>query len=125
MQKRSHKRDAIYEVLCSTKAHPSAEWIYSQVKQDIPDLSLATVYRNLKLFIDIGRAVSIAVVGGQARYDANTKPHPHFICTKCDAVIDIDCAGARVNTAEIEEDFGLKIQSQFLLLYGTCSECSV
>lgn len=49
-RKRSKKRDAILSCLCSTDTHPSAEWIYHRLKPQIPDLSLATVYRNLALF---------------------------------------------------------------------------
>ena len=47
VRKHSHKRDAILECLRCTTSHPTAEWVYTQLKPTIPDLSLATVYRNL------------------------------------------------------------------------------
>ena len=50
MQKKSRKRDAILACVCSTDTHPTAEWVYTQLKPDIPDLSLGTVYRNLAMF---------------------------------------------------------------------------
>ena len=50
IQKKSRKRDAILACVCSTDTHPTAEWVYTQLKPDIPDLSLGTVYRNLAMF---------------------------------------------------------------------------
>ncbi len=89
-RKFSRKREAILDVLRSTKTHPTAEWVYSRLKPAYPDLSLATVYRNLSLFLSEGRAISVGNVNGQERYDANVAPHPHFICDICGEVMDMD-----------------------------------
>ena len=77
-RKRSKKRDAILSCLCSTDTHPSAEWIYHRLKPQIPDLSLATVYRNLALFQREGRIISVGVVQNLERFDANVHPHAHL-----------------------------------------------
>lgn len=71
----SPKREAILECLRSTTCHPSAEWVYSQLKPRIPDLSLATVYRNLARFRAEGAVQVIGCVDGEDRYDGNTAPH--------------------------------------------------
>ena len=63
-RKHSKKRDAIYECVRSTKTHPSAEWVYSRLKPEIPDLSLGTVYRNLAMFKQEGDIISVGTVGG-------------------------------------------------------------
>ena len=89
-QKHFRKRDAILEYLRSTKAHPSAETIFTALKPQIPDLAMGTVYRNLTLFKEKGLVSSVATVSGVERFDANTNPHVHFICSGCDAVIDLD-----------------------------------
>ena len=89
-QKHFRKRDAILQSLRSTKAHPSAEMLFTQLKPEIPDLSLGTVYRNLSLFKKQGLASSIATVSGVERFDGNTEPHVHFICNDCEAVIDLE-----------------------------------
>ena len=68
--KHFRKRDAILTCLRSTDTHPSAEWIYENVRQEIPDISLATVYRNLALFREDGEIISVATVAGQERFDA-------------------------------------------------------
>ena len=87
--KNFRKRNAILSYLRGTNAHPSAETIYSDLKQEIPDLSMATVYRNLTKFRQEGMVQCVATVKGVERYDGYTDPHVHFICRHCDAVIDL------------------------------------
>ena len=89
-QKHFKKRDAILDYLKKSKAHPSAETIYTDLKTEIPDLAMGTVYRNLTLFKEKGLVSSVATVSGVERFDANTDPHVHFICQGCDAVIDLN-----------------------------------
>ena len=88
-QKNFRKRSAILEYLRCNNAHPSAETVYTDLKAQIPDLSMGTVYRNLNLFRQQGLVTSVATVKGVERFDANTDPHVHFICSDCDAVIDL------------------------------------
>ena len=67
IRKRSKKRDAILACICGTDCHPSAEWVYTQLKPQIPDLSLGTVYRNISMFREEGTIVSVGVVNGLER----------------------------------------------------------
>ena len=87
--KNFRKRNAIFECLCRSKSHPSAEAIYNELKPTIPDLSLGTVYRNLNLFREQGSVICVATVDGVERFDGNVSPHVHFICRHCTAVIDL------------------------------------
>ena len=73
-RKHSRKRDAILECLRCTTSHPTAEWVYTQLKPTIPDLSLATVYRNLAMFKDEGTIDSVGVYNGLERFDFRTDP---------------------------------------------------
>ena len=116
--RKSKKRDAIYEALCSTTAHPSAEWLYSQLKSQIPDLSLGTVYSNLSVFKQNGTAICVGVVDGKERFDGNVSPHAHFVCRTCDAVIDI----WDISLPEHPELPG-NIESWQLNYYGICENC--
>ena len=109
--KHFRKRDAILDYLRQSTAHPSAETIYTDLKTQIPDLAMGTVYRNLTLFKQQGLATSVATVSGVERFDGNTAPHVHFICTDCNAVIDLhemqvpdtlrsmaaDCCGGQID----------------------------
>lgn len=122
--KNFRKRNAIYDCLCQSKAHPSAETIYTQLKQQIPDLSLGTVYRNLTLFKNQGLAISVATVNGVERFDGNTAPHVHFICNGCSAVIDLeDMEVPRALCTIAENSCGGHIADCQLTFTGTCRNC--
>ena len=120
-RKHSKKRDAIYECVRSTKTHPSAEWVYSRLKPEIPDLSLGTVYRNLNLFQQEGRLISVGVVTGLERFDACTTPHAHFICTHCGAVIDVD--GTDPPEHLISQVHCGAVRECVLTFTGICNSC--
>ncbi len=121
--RRSVKRDAILKALLQSKSHPSAEHIYNLLKQELPDLSLGTVYRNLSLFREEGLSISVGVVKGQERFDGNVSPHSHLFCS-CGAVVDIDGIG-------IDEELDIKasllsgceITGHEIVFHGLCPEC--
>ena len=123
-KKHFRKRDAILTCLQQSKAHPSAETIFNQLKPEIPDLSMGTVYRNLNLFKQQGLAVSIATVNGVERFDGNTAPHVHFLCAGCDAVIDLDTmAVPEALTSVAQKCCGGSVSSCCLSFTGLCREC--
>lgn len=115
----SRKRSAVYEVLRSTKSHPTAEWIYEQVKLAYPDISLGTVYRNLAMFKAAGEIISVGVVAGQERFDADVSPHSHFVCRLCNSVIDVaeDAAQPMAKAA-----CG-RVESCEIIYRGICKSC--
>ena len=88
--KYSRQRESIKEYLMSTKEHPTADMVYLHVKQEFPNISLGTVYRNLNLLADIGEIIKISTLNGGDRFDGTTTPHYHFFCTDCGAVLDLD-----------------------------------
>ena len=115
------KRNAILECLQSTTEHPSAEMVHQMLQAEHPDISLATVYRNLTHFKNQGQIMSVATVKGVERFDANTDAHVHFICSNCDSVIDLhQIPMPRYNP---EECGGCRVESCSLTLTGLCSDC--
>src|SRR5262245_14543887 len=86
------QRLAVYQMLASTEAHPSAEEVYRAIKPGMPSLSLGTVYRTLELLESHGIVSRIYTNGDQARFDANLEPHHHLVCVACQKVIDYDDA---------------------------------
>jgi len=123
-KRRSKKRDAILELIKSTKVHPSAEWIYETLKEEFPDLSLGTVYRNLAEFREEGKLMSVGYINGRERFDGETNPHGHFKCSCCGSVIDTE--GVKISPQilkEVEEQTGGKISAEEVSFYGMCSEC--
>ncbi len=125
VRKHSKKRDAILSCLRGTDTHPSAEWVYARLKPQIPDLSLATVYRNLSLFKETGEIISLGTVNGLERFDGRTDPHVHFACTCCGAVVDLpEIPVPGELTAAAERQAGGKIDECRLTFYGRCAACA-
>ena len=87
--KQFRKRSAILACLRETNTHPSAEMLHQMLQPEHPDISLATVYRNLALFKNQGIIQSLGTVGGIERFDGNTDPHVHFICNRCHSITDL------------------------------------
>ena len=124
LRNNSVKRDAILEKFRSTDTHPSAEWVYHELKHDFPDLSLGTVYRNISLFRQEGQLVSCGTVSGQERFDATTEPHAHFICTDCGAVIDVDIEIDDGSLYQhVSDKYGFAAQFHNLTFKGLCKHC--
>ena len=119
VRKHSRKRDAILECLRCTTSHPTAEWVYTQLKPRIPDLSLATVYRNLARFRAEGTVQVIGCVDGEDRYDGNTALHGHFVCRTCGAVIDLP--PIPVDAPDLAQ-VGRQ-ESYSVTFYGRCNQC--
>lgn len=123
--KHFRKRDAILTCLRQTTVHPSAEWVYAKLKPEYPDLSLGTVYRNLALFKQQGLITSLGTVNGVERFDGNIAPHVHFVCTGCDAVIDLPKVQVPESlNSSAEESVGGTVNSCQLTFTGKCSQCS-
>ena len=122
--KHFRKRDAILSCIKGTDVHPSADWVYSQLKPQIPDLSIGTVYRNLALFKEQGDIVSLGTVQGVERFDGNTKPHVHFICTGCGRVDDLpQMEVPQAFCSEAASQTGGQVECCQLTFSGRCSQC--
>ena len=122
--KQFRKRNAIMECLKATDLHPSAETVHEMLHAEHPDISLATVYRNLALFKKQGLIQSIGTVNGIERFDANTQPHVHFICTGCDAVLDFPQVEVpQTLGGKAEKDTGCRIEGCQLTFTGLCKKC--
>ena len=122
--KHFRKRDAILNCVRSTTTHPSADWVFEHVRTEVPDISLATVYRNLSLFKDQGLIASLGTVKGVERFDGNTNPHVHFICTGCGAVVDLPeiSVPEELNSA-VARSSGGQVDNCQLSFTGLCGEC--
>ena len=123
--KQFRKRNAILACLQGTTSHPSAEMVHQMLQKEHPDISLATVYRNLARFKSQGLVSSVATVRGVERFDAMTHPHVHFICSSCDAVMDLpqmEIPGSL--SKEAETISGCHVQDCRLTFTGLCGKCA-
>ena len=123
-RRQSKKRNAILELIRASRIHPTAMWVYEQLKPQQPGLSLGTVYRNLKILQEEGSIVSAAVIKGEECFDGEIRPHSHAVCTRCGSIRDLP-----VNTeTEIFSGFSVKIPDFAIdirntVFYGLCNRC--
>ncbi len=121
--KRSKQREAILETLYSTTTHPTADWIYDEVRKKIPNISLGTVYRNLNVLSSENKITKISTIGEQCRYDGDVHPHNHFVCKICQKVMDIDVDYDNSISVDAEKSFDGIIEYHTLLFFGVCKDC--
>lgn len=122
--KYSRQREAIKEFLMGRNDHPTADTVYTNIRQEFPNISLGTVYRNLALLADIGEILKISTEDGGDRFDGNISPHYHFICTKCNQVIDLDMKSLEHINELASVNFGGQIIGHTAHFYGTCENCT-
>lgn len=121
--RRSVKREAMLSLLRATDVHPDAEWVYRRLRPDFPDLSLGTVYRNLKQLTEDGLIVSVGVINGVERFDANTVPHGHFVCARCGAVTDVALTDGLKRRLRAEGLSAGSVSGCAVRFSGVCREC--
>ena len=117
------QRAAIYRYLKGVTTHPTADEIFTQVREVLPDISLATVYKALEAFVEAGVARKIAVGSGPARYDGRTDDHDHVRCLKCGAVRDVVGEHDSELIRGLHGEDGFQILDYHLELIGYCPNC--
>lgn len=121
--KYSRQRQMIYNFLMTRKDHPTADVVYQNIRQEYPNISLGTVYRNLTLLTDRGDILRLQVGDGVDHFDADTSRHCHFVCSDCGSVTDmyLDCLEEML--AKAQQKFDGRIDSQSTFFYGICKKC--
>lgn len=124
MQKRNTFQKAM--TLDAVKAlanHPSADEVYSFVSQQYPEISRATVYRNLNYFCETGALFRVKISGSADRFDHNNYPHYHFKCTQCKAVSDLDMPYMPQINEIAQKSCGHQFNEHQIFFDGICKEC--
>jgi Fur family ferric uptake transcriptional regulator len=123
--KRSRQRDRIVEVFLEMGGHVSVEDLVARVRRIDSRISVATVYRTMKLLAESGLAVPRQFVGGQTRYEAAGAKghHDHLICTGCGEIVEF--ANERIESLQelVARRHGFAVESHRLELYGRCARC--
>ena len=123
MRKRSRQRELILTYLRSRTDHPAAETVYQEIRKEMPNISLATVYRNLSLLTEMGEIRKVPVSQGPDRFDANIKPHDHFLCERCGQIMDLEMRRIEKVAKADGTPFEGRIDSQRTNYYGLCPDC--
>ncbi len=120
----THQRQRIYEALMSHPGHYSPEEIYEQVKPHLPSISLATVYKNLKTFIEAGMLREVTPHHGAWRIDANLHPHHHLVCTRCHSITDLPVEMLAPVKLRGRLPAGFRVEKFSLEVQGLCRTCA-
>ena len=122
--RQSRQRERILQLLKKTDSHPTVDWLYTNLKEEFPKLSLGTVYRNLTILIEQGLVQKIHFGSTFDRFEANTSPHYHLICEKCHRIEDFKIPMYDEINREADRQTDFKINRHMIEFYGICSECS-
>ena len=114
----SFQREVIYNNVMSRKDHPTAEQIYEDVKKEIPNISLGTVYRNLNFRADEGKILKVDLE--KSVFDSTLEVHNHMLCEKCRRVVDVDVDFDKVN---FFDKLGNVITKADIRFTGICAQC--
>lgn len=117
------QRIAIYEALWKSGSHPSVSDIHEYAIKTDPSISLATVYKTLQLFSEIGLVREMGFRDGSTRYDPDTAFHINLVCNQCGKIEDFDCISIDEIVPNLEDKAGFQAQSYSFEVRGLCSNC--
>jgi Fur family peroxide stress response transcriptional regulator len=115
--------EVIWETIKNDTSHPTADQIYAKVREDLPNVSLGTVYRNLQKLVRDGK-LQVLPLGRSQHFDPLTQHHQHFICERCNRVYDVFVEPEQEITPTKLPHEGFTVTSHQLSFYGTCKDCS-
>ena len=120
----TQQRLEIYRQLLRAKDHPAAETLYTRLARRLPTLSLDTVYRTLATFERLGLVHRLETTGSQARYEALTSPHHHFLCDRCGKVIDFSWQDFDALAPPPPPAGAERVERTSVVMHGQCADCA-
>lgn len=122
MQRFSRKRQAIMDNLAKRCDHPSASMVYDSLRENYPEISLGTVYRNLNELAENGMILRFTH-NGKDRFDGNTSPHCHFCCTQCGNIYDAFNTEIYDSVKRAADNMGFGVEELEIVAKGRCKAC--
>jgi len=120
----THQRQVVYEAVIASHGHYSPEDIYAAVRRRIPSISLATVYNNLRLFIECGLLREVTPHASTLRVDGNLEPHHHLVCSRCKSVRRTLKVISDLNRLSRQLPDGFDLTQPLIEVFGLCRRCS-
>jgi Fur family ferric uptake transcriptional regulator len=122
--KQSRQRDTVAEAFFAATGHVSAEELVERARAVDGRVSVATVYRTLKLLGESGLATARDFGEGQTRWEAALgRHHDHLVCTRCGVIVEFANDEIERLQARVARQRGFEVESHRLELYGRCAEC--
>ena len=123
MKRNTIQRSLVFEAVNKLQCHATAAEIYQTIMKEHPNISRATVYRNLKLLSETGEIRKMEIPGGSDRYDHRIQEHCHVRCEKCGRVFDVDMEYITGLEKNITESHGFAFTGYDILFRGICPDC--
>jgi Fe2+ or Zn2+ uptake regulation protein len=117
------QRQRIFSVLHENEVHPTAEAVFNAARITMPTLSLKTVYQTLHDLASMGELQPLDVGTGSTRFDPNTDPHHHLVCTVCGDVRDVYAAFDELAVPPRHWD-GFTVGTAEVVFRGVCDTCA-
>lgn len=119
----SKQRDLVYEIVKNSHDHPTADTIYLKAREEMPNISLGTVYRNLTELVESNQILRVIVPGDSDHFDHTLINHSHFLCKECKSVTDLNKVDVDDLITTIEKNNKVKILSNQISFIGICPKC--
>ena len=119
----TYQRQVLYETMQGMHGHPSPEEVYASVKERIPSISLATVYKNIHLFVQSGVLRELSMHHGTLRVEMNKDPHHHLVCSVCKRVTDVEQDELGMGEPRLRLASGFVVERVSVDVIGVCSLC--
>ncbi len=121
------QRKTILRYLISHHTHPTVEMIYDDLKNEVDNISLATIYNTLKVLVDYKLVIELKTGDGSAHYDYFGRPHFHVVCDNCGKITDVfadDFTDLNRHLQDIaRENSGYLITQSDIEVHGICPDC--
>lgn len=121
--KYSRQRESIKTCLMNRTDHPTADALYLSIREEFPNISLGTVYRNLNLLVELGEIIKFTCGDGSEHFDYTTAQHYHFVCKSCGKIIDLPVSMVRETDDFFTEEIPGRVDNHALFFYGECEDC--
>lgn len=119
----THQRQVLYETMKTMHGHPSPEEVYARVKKKVPAISLATVYKNIHIFVESGVFREVSMHHGSVRVEMNGEAHHHVVCSKCRKITDIGEKELGFVARRSRLPDGFRVERYAVDVIGVCAKC--
>jgi Fur family peroxide stress response transcriptional regulator len=120
----THQRLVLYRELMKMVDHPNPEKIFERVRVELPSISLATVYKTLRVFLKAGIIGEVSPHHGSLRIEPDVTRHHHFICLQCRAITDLTLSEVDEAPLKSSVPSGYQIEQVSMEVRGLCGRCA-
>lgn len=118
---RTKQRQLIMDAVMASETHPTADELFREIRDRLPTISLATVYRNLNILAGDAKIRKVEMPGMPDRFDWRMESHDHLLCEGCGKVFDFALPQALIG--QIEQASGMQVRQYSLVAKGKCRGC--